>query len=193
MYMNLKEFKKHSEVLERQIRVQNNQFKTQYVQSAEQRKNDLYNRTFDQIKRLEDREFRKIRYFIFYEWNGEYPLRNKMSMYGKDFHERDREAMIKEFSNTMDVMGKLYLEKSIDQDLIINTYGRFIQDAWEKCGSFIEYEQKKRNKISGEEKKTKYTYQFYFKAMYEDVKKRYPTDPILKKEIEILNEEENSN
>lgn len=166
-----------------------------------QRKNDRYNRTYAQIKRLEDREFRIIRYFIFKIWKGQYPL--EQGIFGSDENGKSKnysivacKNKIQEFSNTMDVIGKLYMEGYIDHDTIINLYGPFIQNAWKICKNFIDYEQQERNKLAEKEyNKTEeisippYPYQHYFREMVEDIKKKYPTDPSLKKEVEKIDEE----
>ena len=169
-------------------------------QIVAQKKEGRYNRTFSQIERLENMEFHKIRNFVFNVWDGQYPV-EKTIFYTEDgktkrYTSKECNAQIKIFSNTMDVMGKLYLEKYIDQNIIIDLYGHFIQIAWKKCKNFINHEQQKRNKYAEEEyKKTKamwvpsYPYQYYFRKMVEDIKKRYPTDPSLKKEVKQINKE----
>jgi hypothetical protein len=97
------------------------------LQLKNQVKNDLFNRTFEQIRRLEDREFRLMRKFISEKWDGKYPVVDE-----------ETDIKIREFSHTMDTIGVLYCKSYLDKNLIIELYGPFIVNAWYRCRSFAE-------------------------------------------------------
>ena len=129
-------------------------------QVRSQATNEMFVRTFEQVKRLEDRDFRTLRQYVFEKWDGRYPT---------DSQEKD--TMIREFSHTMDTIGALYCKGYLDKDLLTDLYGGFIVNGSRKIESFVKHVLQK--------KKVK-RYQVYFKRMAEEVeqeyRRRYPCD-----------------
>jgi len=139
-------------------------------QIRSQYKNDLFARTFEQVRRLEDREFRNIRQYVLEKWDGQYPI-----------NDTDEKRMIREFSHTMDTIGALYCKGYLDKDLLTDLYGGFIVNGYKKIQNFVKYVLQEK----GVER-----YQLHFKKMAEDIeeeyRKRYPNDKWLDLSIKDL-------
>jgi hypothetical protein len=91
--------------------------------------------TFEQILRLEDREFRQVRKFVIEEWRGDYPISENYSI-----PKEEGDRRIREFSNFMDIIGAFYLKGYFDEDLLIGLYGSFIVKGFKKIEKpFIDY------------------------------------------------------
>jgi hypothetical protein len=139
-------------------------------QIRSQYKSDIFARTFEQVKRLEDREFRDIRQYVLEKWDGHYPTNDS----GGD-------NMIREFSHTMDTIGALYCKGYLDKDLLTDLYGGFIVNGYKKVEGFVKYVLQKKHVER---------YQVHFKKMAEDIeqeyRKRYPIDNWLNLHIKDL-------
>ncbi|MGH9824542.1 MAG: hypothetical protein ACREDR_14975 [Blastocatellia bacterium] len=137
-------------------------------QVRNQGKNEVFERTFEQVKRLEDRGFRAIRQFVVEGWDGEYPTADQ---------EKDR--MIREFSHTMDTIGALYWKGYLDKDLLVDLYGGFIVNGHRKTARFVSYVLEK----DGVQR-----YQEYYKMMAQEIERlyrdRYPTDGWLDRAVD---------
>jgi hypothetical protein len=146
LYFHYKEFKKQSDVLEDQKKVLKRQFELQNQQFKTQKENDLYNRTFDQIKMLSDKDFLDIRAHI---------NKNRMNYFSD-------EEKYRIFSITLNKMGILYHRGYLEKTLIVDLYGGFLIKSWAYCEKFA---MSKRREIED--------YIMYFENMVKDIEPEF--------------------
>jgi hypothetical protein len=123
-----------------------------------------YARTYDQLTRLEAPRFRAIREFVGVRWTGGYPCAAATD-----------NTMVREYSNVLDTIGRLYCGGYLDNDLILDVYGRAIVQGHRKCSCFIEHE---RRALGGKPRRFQEYFSLMALSLEVEYARKYPDDPI---------------